>query len=134
MVKIEWNPNSKNLRNFAWTILIGFFLTGLLIFLKNPRIAYWTWGSAFIVGATALTGSKFALPFYWIWMGIAFVLGNIMSRILMFLIFACVLTPLSFLMRLIGRDKLIIRQENRHTYWQEIQPHKEPRESYERQF
>jgi|ETNmetMinimDraft_11_1059920.scaffolds.fasta_scaffold57720_2 hypothetical protein len=134
LVKINWRPNSKELRKFGWTILAGFLILGGLVFFKNSNVAFWMWGVGIVIGGTGLTGMKIALPFYWVWMGIAFVMGNIMSRILLGVIFAFVLTPLAVLIRLIRRDRLNLQKSNKNSYWENVKPHRLGRQSYKNQF
>ena len=134
LVKINWRPNTRELRDFGKTVLIGFLLIGAIAYFKRPHAAYGLWGFGAVVGGAGLTGLKIALPFYWAWMGFAFVMGNIMSRVLIGVIFIFVLTPLAFLMKLIRRDRLNLHRSNRTSYWQDIKPHGAGRKSYERQF
>lgn len=84
-------------------------------------------------GGLALTGTRAGLPLYYLWMGIAFVMGNIMSRVMIALIYYAVITPLSFLARIIGRDRLQLRKPVTDTYWHDISLPTDP-EKYERQF
>jgi hypothetical protein len=134
LVKINWHPNREELRKFGLTVLIGFLIIGGVFFVKKPATAYWVWGLGVAMGISGLTGLKIALPFYWAWMGIAFVMGNVMSRVFMSAIFACVITPLAIFIRLIGRDRLNLRRSDKNSYWTDIKPHRSNRKSYERQF
>lgn len=84
-------------------------------------------------GGLALTGTRLGLPLYYFWMGIAFVMGNIMSRVIIVLIYYGVVTPLSFLGRIVGRDRLQLKKPKTDTYWHDISLPAEP-EKYERQF
>jgi hypothetical protein len=140
-VQLNWKPNRKQLRQFGAIFLIGFLVIGLIKY-------FWPWewlirrdqktgliliAIGLTVGGIGLTGMRFALPFYYLWIGIAFVLGNIMSRVIMALIFYGVVTPLGLLARLIGRDKLQLKKRETESYWQDISLPSEP-EKYERQF
>ena len=141
LVKLNWKPSPKELRQFGAIFGIGFLLIGLAKY-------FWIWNRLFerdeklgtililtgvVVGAIGLTGTKLALPFYWFWIGIAFVLGNIMSRIVITLIYYGVITPMGLVARLSGRDKLQLKKRAVQSYWQDISlPHE--REKYERQF
>lgn len=140
-VQLNWKPTKKGLRQFGAIFLVGFLLIGLAKYFSP-----WEWlvsrnetlGLTFIVigsvvGGIALTGTRLALPFYWLWMGIAFVIGNIMSRVIVTAIFFTVITPLRVLGNLIGRDKLQLKKRRVETYWQDISLPSEP-EKYERQF
>lgn len=140
-VKLNWKPTSKELRQFGAIFLTGFLLIGAV---KYFGLLSWffnkdeTFGLIFIViglivGGTALLVPRLSLPFYWLWLGIAFVLGNIMSRVIVTLVFFLAVTPLGLLGRLIGRDKLQLKKTSTQTYWHDISLPKEI-EKYERQF
>ena len=141
LVKLNWKPSPKELRQFGAIFGSGFLLIGLVKY-------FWMWswfferneklGLIFILigivgGAIGLTGTKLTLPLYWVWMGVAFVLGNIMSRVVITLIYYGVITPMSFVARLLGRDKLQLKKRAVQSYWQDISLPHEP-EKYERQF
>ena len=140
-VKLNWKPTPKQLRQFGVVFLTGFVLIGLVKY-------FWpfTWGITqdkttgwvsiligVIGGGIALTGTKIALPLYYLWMGIAFVIGNIMSRVIIVVIYYGVVTPLALIGRLIGRDRLQLKKPHTDSYWNDISLPKEP-EKYERQF
>ncbi len=141
LVKLNWKPSPKELRQFGAIFGIGFLLIGLAKY-------FWIWNRLFerdeklgtililtgvVVGAIGLTGTKLALPFYWFWIGIAFVLGNIMSRIVITLIYYGVITPMGLVARLSGRDKLQLKKRAVQSYWQDISLPSDP-EKYKRQF
>jgi hypothetical protein len=140
-VKLNWKPNRKELRQFGAIFMGGFVLIGLVKYLwpferfisKNEILGLWLIVVGIIVGAIGLTGSRFALPLYWAWLGIAYVLGNIMSRVIITLIYFLVFTPMRFLSSLAGRDKLQLKKPKTDSYWLDISLPKEI-EKYERQF
>ena len=134
LVKINWRPDRKDLRDFGITVFVGFLIVGGILFLRNHVAACWTWGIGTFIGGIGFTGHKIVLPFYWAWMSVAFVMGNIMSHIIMTLVYVAGVTPLAFLMRLTGRDRLCLRRKNKKSYWMDIKPHLSGREKYERQF
>jgi hypothetical protein len=140
-VKLNWRPGKRELRQFGAVFLTGFVVIGGLKYLWP-----WEWlitrdeglGSILItigvvVGLIGLTGHKIALPFYWTWLGTAYVLGNITSRIIVGAIFFLVVTPIGFLSRLVGRDRLWLKKPERTSYWQKISL-PAATEQYERQF
>lgn len=134
LVSINWRPDARELRKFGLTVLIGFAVIGLITWLvsKNLTGAYWLWGIGIVFGVSGLTGTVVALPFYYIWMGIAFIIGNIMSRVIMFLVFFLVVTPLGLLMRLTGRDRLRLKRGRPETYW--VDAPEPDKESYQQQY
>ena len=60
-------------------------------------------GLYFIIGLFFNTIIK---PFYYLWMGLAFVLGWFMSRILLALIYYLILTPIGLILKLSGKALL----------------------------
>jgi hypothetical protein len=134
LVQIEWSPVKKGLRDFGKAMLIGFGLIGLLFWWQVGFAACaWLWAFGAVAGVLGLTGTKAAMPFYWAWMGIAFVMGNIMSRVLVVLFYYGMITPFGLVMRLAGRDKLQLHAKGRDTYWHDIPPAPD-KTRYERQF
>jgi hypothetical protein len=91
------------------------------------------WFIAAVAGALGLSGSRAALPVYWAWMGVAFVLGSVIGRVLLAGVFYLVFSPMGVVMRLMGRDPLRLKRREVGTYWVELPPTPSG-ESYGRQF
>ena len=140
-VKLNWKPNKKELRQFGAIFLAGFLAIGALkyfwpwevVFSRDQRLGLILMILGLFVGTIALTGTRVALPFYWAWLSIAYVFGNIMGRIMIAAIFFLVVTPLGLLSRLIRRDRLQLNNPDCASYWHEISLTKKI-EQYERQF
>ena len=140
-VKLNWKPNKKELRQFGAVFMGGFLIIGVAKYFwpfpwlisKDQTAGLWLMGIGAVVGGIGLTGSRIALPFYWAWLGIAFVLGNVMSRIIISLIYFLLFTPMRLLGNLLGRDKLQLKRPQTDSYWLDISLPKDPKE-YERQF
>lgn len=140
LVQIDWKPNAKKLREFGIAMIVGFAVIGSLLYYgvfpfgsAYPTAAFVCWAFGVISGGLGLTGSKAALPIYWLWMGIAFVMGSIISRIILVAVFFLVFTPMGLLGRLLGRDKLILRKPQKESYWVPVN-HPSDKKRYLRQF
>ena len=141
LVKLNWTPNKKELRQFGAIFMGGFLLLGAAkyfwpfgwLITRDASLGLWLTGIGLVVGSIGLTGSRVALPFYWAWLGVAFVLGNVMSRVIIALIYFLVFTPMRIVGNLIGRDKLQLKKPQTDSYWLDISLPKEV-EKYERQF
>ena len=73
-------------------------------------------------------------PFYWAWMILASILGWIMTRVILSLLFYAVITPIGLLSRLFGNQFVELKwDKSKDSYWnyKTIQP---KNEDYERQF
>jgi uncharacterized membrane protein AbrB (regulator of aidB expression) len=136
LVKINWKPDSRELRKFGLTVLIGFCLiAGLMWWKERLPAAKVCVGIGLVFGGAGMTGSKLAMPFYLVWMGVGWVMGNIMSRLILTLFYYGILTPLSFVMRLTGRDRLGVRRSECGSHWVDV-PDRAPadKSGWERQF
>ncbi|MEK7674078.1 MAG: hypothetical protein AAB371_02705 [Patescibacteria group bacterium] len=73
---------------------------------------------------------------YRIWMIPAIILGNIVSRLILVIIFYLIFTPLSILLK-IFRDKDLLQEHwdfSRPSYWYKIEEDSHGTDSYGRQF
>jgi hypothetical protein len=140
-VKLNWKPTPKQLRQFGVIFLTGFVLIGLAKYFwpfswgitRDPNVGFYSIVIGLAGGGLGLTGTVVALPLYYVWMGIAFVMGNIMSRVLMVVIYYGVVTPIALFGKLIGRDRLQLKKQKGASYWHDISLPEEA-EKYERQF
>lgn len=141
LVKLNWKPTPKQLRQFGVVFLTGFMIIGLVKYFwpftwllhQDKDVGFIAMLIGVIGGGLALTGTIVGMPLYYLWMGIAFVMGNIMSRVIIVLIYYGVVTPLAIASWLVGRDRLQLKKTKTDTYWHDISLPSEP-EKYERQF
>ncbi len=137
IVQIDWHPDGPALRRFGRTVIIG----SLLIAAGLQWGKGWTSAArvlavvGVVIGGLGLTGTSVARPGYLAWMGIAFVMGNIVSRVVLAVVYYLVLTPVGLLMRLVGRDRLALdrRSKRRATHWVDL-PQARSADADERQF
>jgi len=136
VVKIDWAPDTAGYRSFGRAVFVGFTLIGLLL--------SWMWGTAthlpWFIGIPAAVWAltwfapQASRPLYLIWMGIAWVMGTIISTILLALIYWVMFGFVSLCFRLMGRDRLHLKTPAAdESNWV---PHTgvPPRDRYERQF
>lgn len=118
MVHINWKPDAPELRKFGAAMIVGFGIIGsLFLWRQHTTVAIACYAFGGVTGVVGLTGAKIALPFYWAWMTIAFVMGNIISRILLTIVYYGMFTPIGLLRRAIGRDPLRLKRTERDSYW-----------------
>ena len=132
--KINWNPTPKDMRQFGWTLLIGFGVIGALVFWKvSAGAALWVWGTATTIAILALTVPNLARPFYLVWMGLAWVMGSVMSRVILTIIFYLVITPAALVFKMLRRDALRVKKTQQTSYWNNHDEISDPK-SYEHLF
>ena len=102
----------------------GFFFT--FIFVVAAAYFYYsanlTWTYVFIAAALAflivtLIKSDALLPLNKLWMRFGFLLGMIISPLVLGLIFFGLFTPIATLMRYSGRDELRLKLSNKSSHW-----------------
>lgn len=110
----------KSLRKFGITVGGIFILIGLWFVYQNIfEVAKYI---LLTVGVILLLSGLF-LPkklssTYKIWMGLAFAMGWIMSRVILSVLFIFVITPIGLLAKIFGKEFLDIKfNDNKNTYW-----------------
>ena len=74
-------------------------------------------------------------PIYWIWMILAVILGWIMTRVILSLLFYVVITPIGIFSRLFGSKFLDLKwDKSKDSYWNARTKTQRNNEEYERQF
>lgn len=74
-------------------------------------------GLAIVFVVLSLTKPGLLLPLNKLWMGLGFVLGMIVSPIVLGLIFFVIFTPVGLMMRLFGRDELRMKPDPAKSHW-----------------
>ncbi len=134
LVEINWKPDRRELRTFGIAMIVGFGLLAALAYFwwHRPTVALVFASVGGVAGLLGLSGTRAAMVVYLPWMAIAFVMGNVVSRVLVTAFFFLVITPMGLVMRLVGRDALQ-RKNRRPSYWDDLPPPPD-RARYERQF
>jgi hypothetical protein len=117
----------RKLRQFAY--LVGFILLVISLWYyfrhDNRDWTYLTGIFSILLILTGILRAKILTGLYKIWMGIAFVLGWFVSRILISIIFYLVLTPISLLGRLFRKKWMDIDYTKKSdSYWIARDEHK----------
>lgn len=100
---------------------------------KNVSLGFILAGGVLAVLGLALPAAL--KPLQKLWMTLAILMGWVMTRLILSILFFLVLTPISFLLRLTGKDILDIAiKPQEDTYWK-FRPKKAvPPSDYEKQF
>jgi hypothetical protein len=129
------NFDKESLKIFGITMGIVFLVFSLLILIKNKYNILPTSIIAVILFVFALIAPIALKPIYIIWMKFAFILGWINTRLILFILFYLILTPMSLGLRLCG-VRLLDRkiEKNKNSYWISQEKNKFKLQDYEKQF
>ena len=129
------DSSRSELRKFGF-IMAGALavLWGILLY-KDKAYCWYLFGGAFLPLLTGLFAPMILKPFQKVWMTIAIVMGWIMTRIILSILFYLILTPIGLIMRLLGKDILNMKLDAESpSYWIPRQTDISEKRDYEKQF
>ena len=104
-------------KSFGIIFAFLFFLYGIWPLLSATEIRVWSVIVAVVFLALAFLKPKLlkSLNHYWIKLGE--ILGKIIAPLIMALVFFTIVTPISFIVRILGKDLLNLKFTNENSYW-----------------
>jgi multisubunit Na+/H+ antiporter MnhG subunit len=119
------NQNMSELRNFGLLVGSVFLLIAIWPLFFNGEVRVWAGIlSALLIVPGAVMPQLLKIPFV-VWNKIAHALGWLNTRIILAILFYFILTPLSFVLKLIGKDPLNKNFEISLESYREIRENKE---------
>ena len=106
-------------RNFGIVFFIVFLLIGLFPLIQNKEPRIWSLVISIIFLILGILNSKILTPLNKFWMKFGLFLGNLISPIVMGIIYFGVITPTGIIMRILKKDILSLKKKNKKTYWLE---------------
>tara|TARA_B100001769_G_C21477105_1_gene278259 strand:- start:20 stop:403 length:384 start_codon:yes stop_codon:yes gene_type:complete len=104
-------------RNFGIVFFTVFLIIALYPLINNEDVRIWSLVISLLFLILGLLKSKILTPLNKLWFKFGIYLGRIISPIIMGIIFFLVVTPIGFVMRLLGKDILNLKYHNNKSYW-----------------
>ena len=104
-------------RSFGIVFFVVFFLIALYPLINNEDIRIWSLIISLIFLILGLINSRILNPLNKLWFKFGILLGKIVSPIIMGIIFFLVVTPIGFIMRILGKDLLNLKFNANKSYW-----------------
>ena len=104
-------------RSFGIVFFVVFFLIALYPLIHNEEIRIWSLIISLIFLILGLINSRILNPLNKLWFKFGILLGKIVSPIIMGIIFFLVVTPIGFIMRILGKDLLNLKFNANKSYW-----------------
>ena len=104
-------------RSFGIVFFIVFFLIALYPLINTEDIRIWSFLISLTFLILGLINSRILTPLNKLWFKFGILLGRIVSPIIMGIIFFLVVTPIGFIMRILGKDLLNLKFNRNKTYW-----------------
>jgi len=104
-------------RSFGIVFFIVFLLISIYPIFKDGNIRIWSLLVAIIFLVLGLMNAIILTPLNKTWFKFGLILGKIVSPIVMGVVFFTVVTPISFFMKILGKDLLNLKYNNNKSYW-----------------
>ena len=104
-------------RSFGIIFSVVFLIIAIWPLLSTSEIRYWSLVISVIFLILGLIKSKILTPLNKIWFKIGITLGNLISPLVMGIVFFLVVTPTSIIMKILGKDLLNLKKNNNKSYW-----------------
>ena len=104
-------------RSFGIVFFTVFFIVSIYPISKGGDLRIWSLIISIIFLILGLLNSKILTPLNKIWFKFGVLLGNIISPIVMGIVFFLVVTPISLLMKALGKDILNLKKNTNKSYW-----------------
>lgn len=112
------NSNKEELKKFGITIGAVLLLISIVLFIYEKPSAPYFMGSGMLLLIFSQLFVKVLLPFQKIWMTFAVIMGFVMTRVILAVLFYLIITPISFVSKLSQKDFLNLKiEKEKKSYW-----------------
>ncbi len=127
--------SKKDLRKFGLTVgIVLLAIAGFLLWKNSGSYPVFAVIGTFLV-ITGLIFPALLKPLNKIWMTLAILMGWVMTRVILIILFYLVLTPLAFAAKIFGKNFLDLKIDKTKTsYWEYREKVKVEPSDYEKQF
>ena len=127
--------SKKDLKKFGLTIGIVLLILSTFLFYKEKKSAIYFGDIGVVFLVLALLAPMILKPLNKIWMSFSIILGWIMTRVILTVLFYLAITPIGLLIKLFRKDFLELKiDKSKSTYWQKREKKKFNPIDFDRQF
>jgi len=110
-------PKIGSNRSFGIVFFVVFLIISLWPLLSGNEIRIWSLIVSIIFLTLGLINSKILTPLNKLWFKFGIFLGNIISPIVMGIIYFVVVTPIALFLKVINKDVLSLKKTKQASYW-----------------
>ena len=104
-------------KSFGLVFFVFFLIISFFPLFKDGNIRIWAIILAIIFLILGLFNSSILKPLNKVWFKFGILLGNFISPIVMGIVFFGVVTPTSLIMKILGKNLLGLKKNNKKSYW-----------------
>ena len=104
-------------KSFGIVFFTVFLIIAIWPLLNGYEIRSWSLIISIVFLLLGTLNSKILTPLNKIWFKFGILLGNVIAPIVMGIIFFLVVTPTSIIMKILKKDLLNLKKNNKNSYW-----------------
>ena len=104
-------------KSFGIVFFIVFLIISIYPLVDGDMLRIWALVISIIFLILGLLNSKILTPLNKLWFKFGILLGTIVSPIVMGVVFFAVVTPISLIMKILGKDILKLKKNKNLSYW-----------------
>lgn len=105
-------------RSFGIIFFVVFMTVALWPILNSENVRIWSLIISIFFLFLGILNSKLLTPLNKLWMKFGFLLGKVVSPVVMAVIYFGVVTPTGLIMKILGKDILKLNKNNNNSYWE----------------
>ena len=110
-------PKLGSNKSFGLVFFLVFLIISFWPLLNSNDIRIWSLVISIIFLILGLINSKILTPLNKIWFKFGIILGNIISPIVMGIIYFIVVTPIALILKVFNKDVLNLKKTKNSSYW-----------------
>ena len=116
-MKKDKNIKISSNKSFGLVFFCFFLIISFYPIIDGGKLRYWSLTLSFIFLILGLLNSSILSPLNRLWYKFGLILGSIVSPVVMGVVFFIVITPISLIMKILGKDVLNLKKVKSNTYW-----------------
>ena len=123
-------------RKFGFFFTFVFFIFSLYFYYNSFSNFYYliTISLSILTLIITLLNSNLLLPFNKGWMSIGYILGIVISPIILSIMYFILITPFGLIRQIFGKDELVLKNKKLNSYWQDREKNDKINKSFKNQF
>ena len=109
--------NKSSNRSFGIVFFVFFLIISLFPLLNGNDIRYWSLILSITFLVLGILNSNLLTPLNNLWFKFGILLGKVISPFIMGTIFFIIVTPIGIIMKILKKDLLNLKFNNKKTYW-----------------
>ena len=109
--------NKSSNRSFGIVFFVFFLIISLFPLLNGNDIRYWSFILSITFLVLGILNSNLLTPLNNLWFKFGILLGKVISPFIMGTIFFIIVTPIGIIMKILKKDLLNLKFNNKKTYW-----------------